>query len=105
MKRSIVINEEKKYNPIEEMHTEADKRVGQVFRTMLFFTSMMVIAPISSYFASKKYIFEKYFSIDSDESYIYSVAVTVIVIHLILGAFIYIAWQDANTSANEKKKK
>lgn len=58
MKRPIIINQEKSYNPIEEMHTEADKRVGQVFKTMLVFTSLMVIAPISSYFASKKYIFE-----------------------------------------------
>lgn len=43
---------------IEEMQSEADRRVGEVFKTMLVFTSLMVICPISSYFLSKAYIFE-----------------------------------------------
>ncbi|CAF0779821.1 unnamed protein product [Brachionus calyciflorus] len=105
MKREIKTNETPKYPVIEEMHSEADKRVGQVFRTMLFFTSLMVIAPISTYFGTKKYVFEKYFSVNSDESYIYSVIACVVMIHIILGAFIYIAWKDANAAALEKKKK
>ena len=58
MKRVINTNEEPKYSSIDEMHSESDRRVGQVFRTMLIFTSFMVIAPISTYFGSKKYIFE-----------------------------------------------
>ena len=45
-------------NTIEEMHTESDRRIGQVFRTMLLFTTMMVLAPISTYFLTKGYVFE-----------------------------------------------
>ena len=43
---------------VEEMHEETDRRVGEVFRTMLIFTFFMVLAPISTYFMSKGYVFE-----------------------------------------------
>ena len=49
-------------DPIQEMHTErdseADRRIGQVFRTMLIFTSLMVVCPIMTYFYSRTHIFE-----------------------------------------------
>jgi hypothetical protein len=38
-----------------------DRRLGEVFRTMLFFTVLMVLAPISTYFFTKNYIFESKF--------------------------------------------
>lgn len=41
---------------VEDLHSEADRRVGQVFQTMLIFTTMMVLGPISTYFLSKNYI-------------------------------------------------
>ncbi len=43
---------------VEEMHEESDKRVGEVFRTMLIFTFFMILAPISTYFWTKGYVFE-----------------------------------------------
>lgn len=45
-------------NIIEERQSETDRRVGEVFQTMLIFTTFMVLAPISTYFMSKKYLFE-----------------------------------------------
>lgn len=88
---------------IEELTADSDKRIGQVFGTMLIFTAMMVIAPISTYFVSKSYLFEGYLSYTKDESYIYSAISAVLVIHVILGAYIYIAWKDANSDAIKKK--
>ena len=43
---------------VEEMHEDTDRRVGEVFRTMLIFTVFMVLAPISTYFWTKGYLFE-----------------------------------------------
>jgi hypothetical protein len=34
------------------------RRVGEVFRTMLIFTGLMVLGPISAYFLSKSYVYE-----------------------------------------------
>ena len=51
-------------------------------------------------------IFSKkgYLMLSSDQSYIYAAISAILVVHVILAAFIYIAWQDA-TSDNLKKKK
>lgn len=121
---------------VEEMHMERDaeteRRIGQVFRTMLFFTTLMVLGPISTYFYSRTNIFEgkqkqnkkklfnslrkkkppkllfihflAYFGISKDQSYIYAVIAAVVVVHMIVGAFIYVAWQDANAKVIKKKK-
>ena len=47
---------------VQQMHevrdAEDDKRIGQVFTTMLFFTVLMVLGPISTYFLTKNYIWE-----------------------------------------------
>ncbi len=47
---------------VEQMHqvydAENDRQVGAVFRTMLLFTGLMVLGPISTYFLSKNYIWE-----------------------------------------------
>jgi hypothetical protein len=34
------------------------RKIGEVFATMLMFTALMVLGPISAYFLSKSYIFE-----------------------------------------------
>ncbi len=91
--------------PIVELSAQADKRIGQVFRTMLLFTLAMVLGPISSYFLSKKYVFEDYFKTASDMSYIYAAGTAVLVVHIILGAFIYLAWKDAMSDQVTAKKK
>ena len=41
---------------------------------------------------------------NSDESYIYAAISAVVVVHVILGAYIYIAWKDASSEQEQKKK-
>jgi len=111
---------------VEEMHEESDKRVGEVFRTMLIFTFFMILAPISTYFWTKGYVFESnclfifkdtinqsfnflilqkgFLLLSSDQSYIYAAISAILVVHVILAAFIYIAWQDATSDSIKKKK-
>ena len=114
---------------VEEMHEESDKRVGEVFRTMLIFTFFMILAPISTYFWTKGYVFESnclfifkdtinkqsilfyylilqkgFLMLSSDQSYIYAAISAILVVHVILAAFIYIAWQDATSDSIKKKK-
>ena len=84
----------------------------------------MVLAPISAYFLSKNYVYESkilylkliklyiklnsslldVFDIKKEDSYIYAALTAVVVVHIILAAFIYAAWKDANTAAITKKK-
>jgi hypothetical protein len=50
-----------------------------VFRKMLFFTLLMTIAPLGSFFIAKDYVFEGLFHVSSRSSYTYSAVVAVIV--------------------------
>ena len=51
-----------KMQTVQDLHNasnaENDKRVGEVFRTMLGFTILMVLGPIGTYFYTKNYIWE-----------------------------------------------
>jgi hypothetical protein len=46
-----------------------------------------------------------FFEIASDSSYIYSAISAIVVVHVILGAYIWIAWQDATSDRLTTKKK
>jgi len=88
---------------MDDIRRAEDKRIGQVFSTMLIFTTLMVLAPISTYFLSKSYVFEGYFNVAADSSYIYSAISAIVVVHIILGAFIWTAWKDATSETLKKK--
>jgi hypothetical protein len=42
----------------DQLNGEDDRRISEVFRTMLLFTTLMVVAPISTYFFTKNYLYE-----------------------------------------------
>ncbi|BFZ14702.1 hypothetical protein BsWGS_17741 [Bradybaena similaris] len=67
---------------------------GTVMKTMLVFTLMMVFLPIFSYFFSKSVIFEGFFGMVHQSSYFYAAVVSIAVVHIILGMFIYVAWNE-----------
>ena len=58
---------------------------------MLFYTFLMVTAPISSYFISKNYIFSDY---SENNSTIVAAIVAVAMIHIVLGLFVYAAYSE-----------
>ncbi|CAF0722952.1 unnamed protein product [Rotaria sp. Silwood1] len=76
--------------------------IWNVFRKMLFFTVMMTLAPITSFFLTKDYIFAGILNITDTSSYIYSAAVAVIVVHIILIAFLYVAFRDDRSGKKTK---
>lgn len=43
---------------VEQLHTESDRQVGELFKTMLKFTFFMILSPIVTYFASRNYLLE-----------------------------------------------
>ena len=71
-----------------------DKATWIVFRKMLFFTVMMTLAPIGSFFISKAYFFDILFNAADHNTSIYSTIVAVVVVHVILVAFVYVAFRD-----------
>ena len=71
------------------------KRLSGLFSVKCcFFTIMMTVAPLTSFYVSKAFIFQGIFRMEDGSSYIYSAGVAVIVVHVILIGFIYVAFRD-----------
>lgn len=64
---------------------------GNTLKTLLTFTLMMVTLPIMFYFLSK-YIIEDILSMSSAS--LYAAVVAVIIVHIVLGLFVYVAWNE-----------
>jgi len=79
---------------VQQEEIANDKAIWVVFRKMLFFTIMMTIAPLTSFYVSKDYVFEGIFHMENTSSYIYSAFIAVVVVHIILFAFLYVAFRD-----------
>lgn len=71
-----------------------DSPVWIVFRKMLFFIILMAVAPLASFFIAKDYVFEGIFHISSRYSYTYSAIVAVIVVHIVLITFLFVAFRE-----------
>ncbi|CAF0737617.1 unnamed protein product [Didymodactylos carnosus] len=76
-----------------------------VFKKMLFFTLLMIFAPLTSYFVSKEFIFDGFFNMSDRSSYISSVIVTVVVIHVILIGFLVVAFREDKSDKKKLNKK
>eukprot|EP00090_Calanus_glacialis_P026461 TRINITY_DN41671_c0_g1_i1.p1 TRINITY_DN41671_c0_g1~~TRINITY_DN41671_c0_g1_i1.p1 ORF type:complete len:112 (+),score=30.96 TRINITY_DN41671_c0_g1_i1:46-336(+) len=68
---------------------------GAVFKTVLFYSVLILLLPIASFFGSKYVFFEGFLGQEATiGTNIVSAVVAVIVLHLALGLFIYKAYFD-----------
>ena len=74
---------------------------SSALRVILFYSILMVTMTIGLYFMSKYIIFEGVFHMSSNSSYFYAAIVSICVVHVILGLFIYTVW----TEGYDKQKK
>jgi NADH:ubiquinone oxidoreductase subunit 5 (subunit L)/multisubunit Na+/H+ antiporter MnhA subunit len=77
---------------------------NSTMKTMLVFTVMMVVLPIFSYFFSKSVVFEGFFGMVHQSSYFYAAVVAIAIVHIILGLFIYVAWNEDSRPIPQFKK-
>ena len=95
MQRTSAIHPTSTIRPvIREEDDVNESAVWIVFRKMLFFTLLMTIAPLASFFIAKDYVFEGIFNIPSRNSYTYSAIVAVIVVHIVLITFLFVAFRE-----------
>lgn len=87
---------------VQQEEAASDNAIWVVFRKMLFFTVMLTLAPITSFFVSKSYLFEGMFGMTGSNSYIYAAFVAVVVVHIILIAFLYVAFRDDQSGKKTK---
>lgn len=62
-------------------------------KSLLFYSLMMITLPLVAFFATRN-IVENYLGVISSSSYIYSTIVSVVVVHIVLGLFVYHAYNE-----------
>jgi len=72
-------------------HTEESS--SSVLCELFLFSLAMFTLPIASYFATIHYL-DEYFNIPYSDSYLYGVVSAVLVVHLIIAAYIYRAFNE-----------
>ncbi|XP_064608599.1 vacuolar ATPase assembly integral membrane protein vma21-like [Liolophura sinensis] len=80
---------------------ESRKNSG-VATTMVIFSFAMLILPVSSYFLSKVWVFEASLGYDSSDSYFYAAIVAVVMVHVILAVFVFVAFTEDYRSTPAK---
>ncbi|KAK2157456.1 hypothetical protein LSH36_191g03070 [Paralvinella palmiformis] len=61
---------------------------------LLFYSILMIVIPLVSYFVSKAFVFEVLLGMTSSNSYFYAAIVAIFTVHIILGLFVYVAWKE-----------
>ncbi|KAF7386826.1 vacuolar ATPase assembly integral membrane protein VMA21 [Vespula maculifrons] len=75
----------------------------QVFKTVLYYCLVITVLPVLVFFISKIFIFDGLLGINSISSNVYSAGVTIVVLHIALGAYIYRAYFDERSKTEVKK--
>ncbi|XP_064636186.1 vacuolar ATPase assembly integral membrane protein vma21-like [Lineus longissimus] len=71
-----------------------DGSLGHVTKTLVTFSLMIIILPLFLYFFTKSFVFEAVFLMSSRQSYFYAAIVAVVTVQVMLGIFIYVAYQE-----------
>ncbi|XP_034975816.1 vacuolar ATPase assembly integral membrane protein VMA21-like [Zootoca vivipara] len=78
--------------------------LASTLRTLLFFTTLMILLPIGLYFSSKAYLFEGALGMSSRDGYFYAAVVAVLAVHVVLALFVYVAWNEGSRQWREGKR-
>uniref|UniRef100_G3W4E7 Vacuolar ATPase assembly integral membrane protein VMA21 n=2 Tax=Sarcophilus harrisii TaxID=9305 RepID=G3W4E7_SARHA len=81
-----------------------DGSLTSTLKTLLVFTALMITLPIGLYFSSKSYVFEGAFGMSNRDSYFYAAIVAVVAVHMVLGLFVYAAWNEGTRQWREGKQ-
>lgn len=65
------------------------------FRVVFFYCILIILLPVSTFFATKYVLFDGYLQLSSISSNIYSAVAAVIALHVALGLYIYRAYFDS----------
>ncbi|KAL1377241.1 hypothetical protein pipiens_014675 [Culex pipiens pipiens] len=73
------------------------------FRVVFFYCILIILLPVSTFFATKYVLFDGYFQLSSVSSNIYAAVAAVIALHIALGLYIYRAYFDSGPSDQSTK--
>ncbi|XP_033631954.1 vacuolar ATPase assembly integral membrane protein vma21-like [Asterias rubens] len=77
-----------------KMNRGGDPSAMTPFKTVFTYSALMLFFPIFMYFFSKQVIFDGLFGMESNSSVFYAAMVAVVVVHIVLGMFVWAAFNE-----------
>jgi len=81
----------------------ADQPDLHTFRTVFQYCFIIIVVPVASFFGAKSIVFDGVLGLTHVQSNVYAAIVTVVVLHIILGAYIHRAF-SSDTSQKPTKQ-
>ncbi|CAI5783325.1 ATPase assembly integral membrane VMA21 [Podarcis lilfordi] len=81
-----------------------EANLASTLKTLLFFTTLMILLPIGLYFFSKAYLFEGLLGMSTRDGYFYSAVLAVLAVHTVLALFVYAAWNEGARQGRAAKR-
>lgn len=75
------------------------------FTTVLLHCILIIASPIATFFGSKYFIFDNFFTLSIVQSNIWSAVLAVVALHLALGLFLYRAYFEVDTGRPTASRK
>ncbi|XP_053592859.1 vacuolar ATPase assembly integral membrane protein VMA21 homolog [Microplitis demolitor] len=75
----------------------------QIFKTIFYYCANIIFLPVLTFFVSKIFLLEGLFKLDSMQSSVTAAIMSVIALHIALGAFIFKAYSDSPAKVTDKK--
>jgi len=82
-----------------------DRQVAGAVKKLIVFSLSIIGLPLTSMFFSKRYLFEGYLGYSAQDSITYAAIIAVVLVHVVLAAFVYTAWNETDQPAPTSKEK
>ncbi|CAH0560314.1 unnamed protein product [Brassicogethes aeneus] len=82
---------------------ETNAQQFTTFKTILAYSVFILLAPITSFFVSKYLFFEGILGLNNLPSNVWSAVISIVVLHIALGMYIYRAYFEADKGKPDEK--
>uniref|UniRef100_A0A914WSJ1 Vacuolar ATPase assembly integral membrane protein VMA21 homolog n=1 Tax=Plectus sambesii TaxID=2011161 RepID=A0A914WSJ1_9BILA len=85
-----------------------DRETQTAVKRLVIYSLVIIVVPLLSMFLLKLFLFEGIFGYSSQDSILYAAIIAVVIVHIVLGFFVYAAWKEEitpRTAAEEKEEK
>ncbi len=74
-----------------------DDRAMQALKKLTIYSVSIIVIPLVSMFFLKRYLFEWLLGYSNSDSLLYAAIIAVVMVHVVLVLFIYVAWTEEET--------
>uniref|UniRef100_A0A1I7XVG0 Vacuolar ATPase assembly integral membrane protein vma21 n=1 Tax=Steinernema glaseri TaxID=37863 RepID=A0A1I7XVG0_9BILA len=81
-----------------------DRSTQKAVKNLLTYSLVIILVPLGSMFLLKKYLFEDLMGYGHQDAMLYAAIIAVILVHVVLGLWLFAAYNDGSTPSKDEKE-